>query len=152
MPLRLILRRALRRAPDPRDLRDHPGRSGDRGGADAPAADRRVALGAWLVKREGRRAWEALQETLETGQLPGQELADAALVLVGGTLLLTPGFVTDIFGFFFVLPFTRPLAREAALKPVRRVVARCTSLSPTGGGVHRHPQRRRRPPDLRATT
>ena len=44
--------------------------------------------------------------------MPGRELADAALVLVGGTLLLTPGFVTDIFGFFFVLPFTRPLARR----------------------------------------
>jgi UPF0716 protein FxsA len=44
--------------------------------------------------------------------MPGRELTDAALVLVGGTLLLTPGFITDIFGFFFVLPFTRPLARR----------------------------------------
>ncbi|TCC17952.1 FxsA family protein [Kribbella sindirgiensis] len=71
------------------------------------------ALGAWLIKREGRRAWRALQSSFETGKMPGRELADAALVLVGGTLLLTPGFLTDIFGFFFVLPFTRPLARRA---------------------------------------
>lgn len=71
------------------------------------------ALGAWLVKREGRRAWNALQTSLQTGKLPGRELTDGALVLIGGTLLLTPGFVTDIFGFFFVLPFTRPLARRA---------------------------------------
>jgi UPF0716 protein FxsA len=70
------------------------------------------ALGAWLIKREGRRAWNALQNALQTGKMPGRELSDAALVLVGGTLLLTPGFVTDIFGFFFVLPFTRPLARR----------------------------------------
>lgn len=70
------------------------------------------ALGAWLVKREGRRAWNALQTSLQTGKLPGRELTDGALVLIGGTLLLTPGFVTDIFGFFFVLPFTRPLARR----------------------------------------
>jgi UPF0716 protein FxsA len=70
------------------------------------------ALGAWLIKREGRRAWNALQTALRTGRMPGRELADAALVLVGGTLLLTPGFITDIFGFFFVLPFTRPLARK----------------------------------------
>ena len=41
--------------------------------------------------------------------LPNRELLDAALVLIGGTLLLTPGFVTDILGFFLVLPFTRPL-------------------------------------------
>jgi UPF0716 protein FxsA len=71
------------------------------------------AIGAWLVKREGRRAWTALRAAVGTGRLPSSELADAALVLVGGTLLLTPGFVTDIFGFFMILPFTRPLARRA---------------------------------------
>lgn len=70
------------------------------------------ALGAWLVKREGRRAWNALRTSLQTALMPGKELADAALVLIGGTLLLTPGFVTDVFGFFFILPFTRPIARR----------------------------------------
>src|SRR4029453_7094489 len=68
------------------------------------------ALGAWLVTREGKRAWQGLNSALQTGQMPGRELADGALVLIGGTLLLTPGFVTDVFGFLFVLPFTRPLA------------------------------------------
>jgi UPF0716 protein FxsA len=71
------------------------------------------ALGAWLVKREGSRAWRALNEGFSTGRMPTGELADAALLLIGGTLLLTPGFVTDVFGFFFVLPFTRPIARRA---------------------------------------
>jgi len=71
------------------------------------------ALGAWLVKREGLRAWRALRTALTTGQLPGRELTDAALVLVGGTLLLTPGFATDVVGFCLVLPFTRPIARRA---------------------------------------
>ena len=82
------------------------------------------ALGAWIVKREGRRAWEALSTAFGTGRLPTHELADAALVLVGGTLLLTPGFVTDVFGFFFVLPFTRPLARRALAWLVARHVRR----------------------------
>lgn len=68
-------------------------------------------LGAWLVKREGARTWSALNAALSSGQMPSRQLADAALALVGGTLLLTPGFVTDVFGFFFILPFTRPLAR-----------------------------------------
>lgn len=69
-------------------------------------------LGAWLVKREGRRAWQAVRGAFGSGRLPTGELADAALVLVGGTLLLTPGFVTDIVGFFLVIPLTRPLARR----------------------------------------
>ena len=42
-----------------------------------------------------------------------------ALVLIGGTLLLTPGFVTDIVGFFFILPFTRPIARRLLESAVR---------------------------------
>ena len=92
------------------------------------------ALGAWLVKREGRRAWTALRGALGTGRLPGRELADAALVLVGGTLLLTPGFVTDVVGFFLVLPPTRPLARRVlAWFVARRAVS---MVAPPG---HRRP-------------
>jgi UPF0716 protein FxsA len=78
------------------------------------------ALGAWLVRREGAKAWRALSTALNTGRMPSRELADAALVLVGGTLLLTPGFVTDIVGFFFILPVTRPLARGFLETAVRR--------------------------------
>ena len=52
-------------------------------------------LGVWLLRREGVRTWQALRDALAQARLPGRELADAALVLVGGTLLLTPGFVTD---------------------------------------------------------
>ncbi len=97
-------------------------------------------LGGWLVKREGRRAWAALQVAVTSGHLPAKELSDAALVLVGGTLLLTPGFVTDVFGFFFVLPFTRPLARKmlAAIiaQRARARVRRGAGVSPRRGGVH----------------
>lgn len=69
-------------------------------------------LGAVLLKREGRRAWDNLRGTLAGGQLPDVALLDAALVVVGGTLLLTPGFVTDVVGFACVLPFTRPAVRR----------------------------------------
>jgi UPF0716 protein FxsA len=69
-------------------------------------------LGAWLVKREGRRAWRALRDAMRSYRPPARELADGALVLIGGTLLLTPGFATDALGFLFVLPFTRPVFRR----------------------------------------
>jgi UPF0716 protein FxsA len=79
-------------------------------------------LGAWIVRREGRRAWRALSDALVKGTLPDRELADASLVLVGGVLLLTPGFVTDAAGFLFVLPFTRPIVRRLLSAYVSRRV------------------------------
>lgn len=69
-------------------------------------------FGAWLIRREGRKAWAALRTALQRGQMPASELADGALILVGGTLMLTPGFVTDLVGMLFILPFTRPWARR----------------------------------------
>lgn len=81
-------------------------------------------LGAWLVRREGRRTWRALGEATRKGQMPSREIADAVLVLVGGVLLLVPGFVTDVLGLLAVLPFTRPLGRiglEALI--ARRLIA-----------------------------
>jgi UPF0716 protein FxsA len=93
-------------------------------------------LGAWIVKREGGRAWQALTTALNTGRMPGRELADAALVLVGGTLLLTPGFVTDVFGFFFVLPFTRPIARKILGWAVARRVVNRTGFARRRRGVY----------------
>lgn len=72
-----------------------------------------AVLGGWLMRREGSRAWAALTTAFREGRVPSGELADAALVLVGGLLLLLPGFATDLIGLFFLLPFTRPFARKA---------------------------------------
>ncbi|MEU7912392.1 FxsA family protein [Microbispora bryophytorum] len=69
-------------------------------------------LGAWLVRREGRRAWAGLRTAVESGRMPERELADGAMIVAGGTLLVAPGFLTDVFGFFLILPFTRPIARR----------------------------------------
>ncbi|MGB3187132.1 MAG: FxsA family protein [Ornithinimicrobium sp.] len=68
-------------------------------------------VGAAVVHREGRRTWNRLREALRRGATPAKELTDAGLVLIGGALLLTPGFLTDALGFFLVLPFTRPITR-----------------------------------------
>jgi UPF0716 protein FxsA len=77
-------------------------------------------VGAWLVRREGSRAWSALRSALESGRMPGTELANGALILVGGTLMLTPGFVTDAFGILLILPFTRPVFRRLLAGVVTR--------------------------------
>jgi len=81
-------------------------------------------LGAWIVKREGVAAWRALVASAESGRPPARELADAVLVLIGGTLLLTPGFLTDVVGFLFVIPVTRALVRRPVTRWLARAVAR----------------------------
>ena len=73
-------------------------------------------LGAWMVRREGRRAWRELRDALGSGRLPSRELADAALLLVGATLLLTPGFLSDLVGLLLVLPPSRAVARSLLLR------------------------------------
>jgi UPF0716 protein FxsA len=81
-------------------------------------------IGAWLMRREGRKAWAALTDAYATGKMPTGQLADAALVLVGGIMLILPGFFTDIIGLVCLLPFTRPLARRLIGLILARQVAK----------------------------
>jgi UPF0716 protein FxsA len=70
---------------------------------------------AWLVRREGVRTWTAFRKAVDEGRVPAKETADGILVILGGALLLTPGFVTDVFGICCVLPPTRAMIRGAAM-------------------------------------
>lgn len=72
-------------------------------------------LGAWLLRHQGRHAWRRFTDAIAGGRVPGRETADGALILIGGTLLLTPGFVTDIAGFLLLLPPTRAIVRRVAV-------------------------------------
>ena len=69
-------------------------------------------LGCWLLQREGRRTWGALLESLGRGSLPPGRTADAVLVMVGGLLLIMPGFITDIIGLLLLIPPSRHLVRS----------------------------------------
>lgn len=90
-------------------------------------------IGAWLVRREGAKAWAALRTAITTGAMPARELADAGLILVAGTLMLTPGFVSDVLGIFLVLPLTRPIARRALTAIVTRRLVASAGLGGFGG-------------------
>ncbi len=64
-------------------------------------------IGAWLVRFEGLGVLGRLQTTLSEGRIPADEPIDGALLLVGGTLMLTPGFITDGVGLFLLFPLSR---------------------------------------------
>ena len=72
--------------------------------------------GAWLLKREGVATWARLQQTLSMGKMPTNEVTDGALIMVGGALLLTPGFVSDVIGLIFLIPPTRAIVKTGARK------------------------------------
>ena len=91
-------------------------------------------FGSWLIKHEGARAWRDLRDALDQGRMPASELADGALILVGGTLMLAPGFVTDAFGILLILPFTRPVFRRLLAAVVARRITVLDVTRPGPGG------------------
>ena len=82
------------------------------------------AAGAWLSKREGLAAWRRFQLALAEGRVPTVEVADGAMILLAGALLLTPGVLTDVVGILLLLPPTRATARRLAPRLAARRMRR----------------------------
>src|SRR3712207_1380974 len=72
-------------------------------------------LGTVLLKSQGRHAWRRFNEATGSGRIPAREVADGALIILGGALLLTPGFLTDIFGLLLLIPPTRAFFRRTVV-------------------------------------
>ncbi len=88
-------------------------------------------LGSLLLRHQGRGAWRRFNEALAARRFPGKEVADGLLIVVGGTLLLAPGFLTDIVGLLLLIPPTRAIARGLLR---RFTVGRFTVVGMPGGG------------------
>ena len=102
-------------------------------------------LGSLLMRSQGRAAWRRFNEALQAGRVPAREVADGVLVIFGGALLLTPGFLSDIFGLLFLLPPTRAVIRRVFL---RQAMKRIT-VSMAGAACRR--ARRGRGDDVEGT-
>jgi UPF0716 protein FxsA len=77
-------------------------------------------LGSWLLRTQGRAVWRQFRRALEQGRMPHREVLDGVLVIFGGALLITPGFITDVLGFLLLLPPTRALFRRLLVKRLGR--------------------------------
>jgi UPF0716 protein FxsA len=71
-------------------------------------------LGAMLLRSQGRAAWRRFNEALAERRPPAAEVFDGAMIILGGALLLTPGFITDILGLWLLIPPTRAVVRRFA--------------------------------------
>ena len=97
-------------------------------------------LGAFLLRHQGRSAWVAFNRAMAESRLPAKEVLDGVLIIFGGALLLTPGFITDILGLILLIPPTRALVRAILVKRFadRLIVAAQTRVAgtprPRGGG------------------
>jgi UPF0716 protein FxsA len=69
-------------------------------------------LGSLLLRHQGRGAWQRFNRAIAERRFPGKEVADGLLIAIGGTLLLAPGFITDIVGVVFLIPPTRAIVRR----------------------------------------
>jgi UPF0716 protein FxsA len=97
-----------------------------------------AVLGSLLLRYQGRAAWIRFNRALAEGRVPHKEVFDGVLVIMGGALLLTPGFLTDIVGLIFLIPPTRALIRAMSARFVRRRLA-------LGGAVFSFGNRQRAP-------
>ncbi|WP_339147228.1 MULTISPECIES: FxsA family protein [unclassified Sutcliffiella] len=76
-------------------------------------------LGAWLAKYQGISALRSAQQKMNSGQMPGEVIIDGLCILIGGVVLLTPGFITDAIGFALLLPITRNMIKPSIMRAIR---------------------------------
>jgi UPF0716 protein FxsA len=98
-------------------------------------------LGGLLMRSQGRAAWRRFNDAMRVGRVPHREALDGALVIGGGALLLTPGFITDVVGLLLLLPPTRAAARRI----VARLVVHRVLVGAAGAAKRRGRTRGRGP-------
>lgn len=79
-------------------------------------------VGAWAAKTQGRLVLMQVQQASARGEVPSKKLVEGLMILVGGILLITPGFMTDIFGLSLVFPLTRKLLAFFVMNFVKKQI------------------------------
>ena len=90
-------------------------------------------IGTWALRSQGAAVWRRFTLAVSEGRPPANEVIDGALVLVGGGLLITPGFITDALGLLMLLPPTRAAIRGLVVRNFRsRLMTRAVRFGPSG--------------------
>ncbi len=77
-------------------------------------------FGVLIAVNQFRSVLNTLKEKIKQGVYPGREFISIAGILAGGILLLTPGFITDLFGFFLFVPLFRNMIGRLITKRMEK--------------------------------
>jgi UPF0716 protein FxsA len=77
-------------------------------------------LGSLLLRSQGRTVWRRFNAVMREGRVPHREILDGVMIIFGGALLLTPGFLTDVLGVLLLLPPTRAAIRRGMARLLSR--------------------------------
>ncbi len=72
-------------------------------------------IGAAFARSQGALIIGKIKTDLDSGRMPGNEMVEGLLILAGGILLVTPGIVTDLFGFSLIFPLSRVFYRKVLI-------------------------------------
>lgn len=90
-------------------------------------------VGAYLVRREGFQTLQSAQSKMQRNELPGKEMVEGLMLVIAGVLLVTPGFITDILGFLFVIPGSRHMLAAQMSKHMKMRVVTQGGFGQAGG-------------------
>lgn len=93
--------------------------------------------GAFLARSQGLVTLRRIEDEVNRGIMPGEEIFNGVMILCGGMLLLTPGLITDLVGFMALVPFTRRLIKIWLRRKIQRVIEEGRFITITHFGCHR---------------
>ena len=94
-------------------------------------------IGSLLLRNQGRAVWNRFQRTMQSGRMPHREVQDGVLVIFGGALLITPGFISDILGLLLLIPPTRAVIRRFVMRALTKRAANRVAERDSGRGAER---------------
>jgi UPF0716 protein FxsA len=90
-------------------------------------------VGCWLARHQGLATLRRIQTALASGEIPNREVADGALILLAGALMVAPGFISDVVALLLLIPPTRAVVRRLLMRSVaKRGRARVSMFGPRG--------------------
>ena len=105
-------------------------------------------IGASLTRVEGARALGKIRTATARGEVPGTAIVDAVLIFAAGMVLITPGFLTDLFGFLLLIPQTRAVVRALLVSQLKKHAVYQVNVHTGRGQYHASDDRRSADPDV----